>query len=199
MAPRRESTTATASLVVEETCNALRRWFRGLSPLERLLALAIQDAAWVKMYIVLAHMRPIQWVAEMEFEKEYVKAIFHKLQKQSDGTNLLDSVLSLPSPPSAFTETTGLPSSNVITSHPSTFFGELQQGSMKLLCGSLKRSKVNSSDQCEGGHEASNGGEHDHLDPTVEVGNKLQETIRLCGIRSTTSGIYIYITFLTVR
>ncbi len=190
MAPRRERTT-TASLIVDEKCDALRRWFRGLSPLERLQALAIQDAVWVKMYMALAHKKPMQGMAEKEFEKEHVKAIFHKLRKQSNDIHLLDSVLSSPSPSDAPTETVGLPSSRIITSHPSTMFCKLQ-GSIRLLCGSLQHSssKVNSSDQCEGGHETSNGGEHDHLDPTVEAGNKLQETIRLCDIRSTMSGIY---------
>ncbi len=190
MAPRRERTT-TASFTVEETCDALRRWFRGLSPLERLQALAIQDAVWVKMYMVLAHKKPMQGMAEKEFEKELVKAIFHKLRKQSDDNHLLDSVLLSPSPSDASTETMELPSSRIITSRPSTMFCELQ-GSIRLLCGSLKHSSsnVNSSDQCKGGHEASHGGEHDHLEPIVEASNELQETVRLCDIRSTMSGIY---------
>ncbi len=191
MAPRRERTTA-ASLTVEEPCEALRRWFGGLSPLERLQAFAIQDAVWVKMYMVLARKKPMQEVAEKEFEKEYVKVIFHKLQKQSDENHLLGNALPSLSSSDASTETMGLPpSSRSIASHPSTMFCGLQ-GGYRLLCDSLKPSslKVDNSSQCERDHEDSIGGERDHLDPTVEAGNKLQETIRLCAIRSIMSGMY---------
>ncbi len=194
MAPRRERTTAAASVTVEEPCEALRRWFGELSPLERLQAFAIKDAVWARMYMVLARKKPMQEVAEKEFEKEYVKAIFYMLQKQSDENHLSGNAL--PSPPSSdtSTETMGLlPSSRSIPSRPSTMFSGLQ-GGIKLLCGSLKLSSLkidNINNQCEGDHEDSIGGEGDQLVPTVEAGNKLQETIRLCATRSTTmSGMY---------
>ncbi len=194
MVPRRERTTLASSTAEEEPCEALRWWFRGLSPLERLQALAIQDVGWVKMYVVLARKKPMQGVAEKEFEKEHVKAIFHMLQKLSDkGNHSLDSALLSPSSSDASSEAVGLQSSSrIISAHPSTVLYELE-GSIRLLCGSLRpsNSKLDSSNQCEGDSEESNGGECNHLDPTVEAGNKLQETIRLCSIRSTISGMYI--------